>query len=107
MYHRDGRRDPRRAALPRVFTWVARALPWLALLPASGCVRQHLSAEYGEATRRALSQQVVPSADGGEDLVRRLDGVAAEQIFQNYLKSLATADTSEELGQVPDFGGED
>lgn len=99
MRHRD---TPARPSDPGGLAALTLALASLALTPA--CVREHLSPGFGEQTRRALSQQSVPPRASGDDLLLVLDGTSAAQIHENYRKSLATADTSEELGAAPDFG---
>lgn len=100
MRHRDTPARP--ACAPSGLAALALALASLSAAPA--CVREHLSPAFGEQTRRTLSLQAVPPRASGDDLLLILDGTSAAQIHENYRKSLATADTSEELGAAPDFG---
>lgn len=90
-----------RAALARVL--VAALVAAAAALVPAGCGRQHLSRDFGVDVRQAWRLQQVPPPVQATDLLPVLDGASAEQIWQNYHRSLATADTGAELGEAPAF----
>ena len=70
------------------------------LLQLAGCVQggtPHFDARFGEATRLAMSQQVLdPAAAGNTAPANGLDGASARAVMERYRASFA-----EPNGQVP------